>query len=1211
MKKITLFIFLLVSVVTHADVDIGGYQLYVYNWYPYNFQNGYNLTISAAGTISGTYNIGVGVQNLVALGSADIFLGNTTSQSGTRTLCLGNNAADNGFSLGGAIGDFASMQGNNGFWIGNWGVGSNAFNLTISSNLFVHGNFTNTGRVTFSGIPGGAGQYLAVDVNGTVTAGTPTGGATGGGYIPGILTNTVDVLGFGISSASSDNTTAIQNAVNACAATNGGIVWLPDGYLHVAGTINLPGQITIKGMGNGEHSPYYDAVSGNAGQATKLIATTTNCIFRIYGTSTSRAGGDVIEDIGFVGPGLSGSMGVHNGGYGIISGGVSGHDATDHLQITRCAFTGLQYPIWLDQNDSTHISSCWINSCANGIIISNASVFTSIDGACNIADNGDLTAANTSGYGVWIGSGCASTSIEGNFFVRNLTNQIADFGASTLIVGNRFYLDANGWGISAWGNLIVLNGLGATVEANTAMGVAVTCTGSIAGSDSTACTFPNNWVDLAPSSSFGSVLPLVAGSGVTLTGNNNGNVTIAASGGGGSSLYNPAFYTTNASSQITPVGQTTNQMTTNITGNGVTNILGGSGAGANNGTNVSYSTDGTNFYGPDFIQLTTGGNRTTLDKSGITSTSFNGNGSGLSNITATSVSGWNTNQSFYQLDVVKSYSASGSKIQTTGTWSGSSHSVTVASAATWKTNEGIWLQAAGSPGTNLVTVVTAIAGNVLTLRDATTTGQTTLRVQHDDTFAISNACYDAYTNGGGLVYLQGRNTNGCDGYYRVNGPLVSYANSIITFPLNTNYSGIPRTVSIIGEGRGGLPDNVNGVYWGTAIESFDAQNIGATSFPSTIGCLAFNEITGANYGTNFEAINLRIDHLSIFNAANTGLGAVGCGNALACSIGESGDFGAYSVTPSTGAVPFPTVSCIGVFLPQVKNNIDVVVGPCQIIGYELNLLVGELAILNRPNIQLGNTGIDFFNPLAANFGSVSIQSCVYPIELDATNIGAPMQLALTIEEAPSASPFATIADWNDLRGNIATGVVTYQIFSTQTGTYKGITLLPTSETNNVSFVDLTKPPTLVAAQLTGLLPALNASQLTSLNASQLTAGTVPNSALPSTFTYGSPQLGMTNGVNVGIAMGFNTYYTNNYTSHRITETIDLSLTDQISTPVLIGVYPFQANGTPRMPRYVGTPLGVAAATTNSINLNMGVGEWFAITNIAGTASVVTNEVQIW
>ena len=124
--------------------------------------------------------------------------------------------------------------------------------------------------------------------------------------------------------------------------------------------------------------------------------------------------------------------------------------------------------------------------------------------------------------------------------------------------------------------------------------------------------------------------PGTFGSGLTFSG---GTVT-ATGGGGGSSLYNPAFYTTNASSQITPVPQTTNQMMTNITANGVTNIWGGSGAGANNGTNVVYSTDGTNFYGPDFIQLTTGGNRTTLDKSGITSTSFNGNGGGLTALNA-------------------------------------------------------------------------------------------------------------------------------------------------------------------------------------------------------------------------------------------------------------------------------------------------------------------------------------------------------------------------------------------------------------------------------------------------------------------------------------------------------------------------------------------------------------------------------------------------
>lgn len=687
----------------------------------------------------------------------------------------------------------------------------------------------------------------------------------------------------------------------------------------------------------------------------------------------------------------------------------------------------------------------------------------------------------------------------------------------------------------------------------------------------------------------------VYSNGLTLNGS---RITSWPSGGSGGFNGSSVYFTTNVGLVVWPIF--TNVTSTNVFVNsGVTNTYGGS-PGQINGTNQSASLQNSNLWGAGYDAVITQNGTSSMSPAGVTSFSFNGNGSGLSNITATGVSGWNTNQSFYQLDVVKSYAASGSKIQTTGTWSGSSHSVTVASAATWKTNEGIWLQAAGSPGTNFVTVVTAIAGNVFTLRDATTTGQTTLRVQHDETFAISNAFYDAFTNGGGFVYLPGRNTNGVDGYYRVNAPFNPNGNCILGFPLNTTYSGVPATIYIEGEVRGS--STTSGISGGCTLDALDAQQMSGT-FPSVIGSgMNFTVVTQPNYLTSFNCIDPHVDHLLILTQSATSESGINFLNAICGSIGD--DVFVY------GGGTYPSAASCGIGMPQWKNNTHCRVGQCTVVGYQTGILCAETCDLDRPWIQQCNLGLNVLQGIQPVIGSVNFLQNTHNFWIDGGATQCHLQINAMIENT-STGPYANGDDFHDVNGLIAGGYVHYVEYSDGASAFVPIVTSPSNETNSINLYNDGQAPYLVASQLTGQLPALNASQLTSLNASQLTAGTVPSSALPSTFTYGSPQLGMTNGVNAGIAMGFNTYYTNNYTSHRITETIDLSLTDQISTPVLIGVYPFQANGTPRMPRYVGTPLGVAAATTNSINLNMGVGEWFAITNIAGTASVVTNEVQIW
>lgn len=88
---------------------------------------------------------------------------------------------------------------------------------------------------------------------------------------------------------------------------------------------------------------------------------------------------------------------------------------------------------------------------------------------------------------------------------------------------------------------------------------------------------------------------------------------------------------------------------------------------------------------------------------------------------------------------VRSYGASGSDYQTTGSVAAGSKRLTVKSAGDFAAGEGIYIAEAGSHGTALVTTVTAVSLNVITLHDAAATSVSNSTVQHDDTTAIMDA----------------------------------------------------------------------------------------------------------------------------------------------------------------------------------------------------------------------------------------------------------------------------------------------------------------------------------------------------------------------------------------------------------------------------------------------------------------------------------------
>ncbi|GGO22286.1 hypothetical protein [Deinococcus humi] len=79
---------------------------------------------------------------------------------------------------------------------------------------------------------------------------------------------------------------------------------------------------------------------------------------------------------------------------------------------------------------------------------------------------------------------------------------------------------------------------------------------------------------------------------------------------------------------------------------------------------------------------------------------------------------------------------SGSPAQTTGSIGAGGTALTVADASTFAVGHGVFVLGAGGGITPLVTVITAVNGAVLTLRDAAVQGVAGARVQHDDTEAL-------------------------------------------------------------------------------------------------------------------------------------------------------------------------------------------------------------------------------------------------------------------------------------------------------------------------------------------------------------------------------------------------------------------------------------------------------------------------------------------
>lgn len=360
----------------------------------------------------------------------------------------------------------------------------------------------------------------------------------------------------------------------------------------------------------------------------------------------------------------------------------------------------------------------------------------------------------------------------------------------------------------------------------------------------------------------------------------------------------------------------------------------------------------------------------------------------------------------HTFDVVVAYNGSGCATITTGSITNGTPTLTVASAATFKVNQGILVVGAGPGGDNLVTTITALVGNVATLAVNASTTVSNVRVQHDDTVAINAAIAAAFNNGGGVVYLTKRGTDDQTGIYRCNGPWNPITNSIITCPQTTNtavYSD-NRRINFIGECVGLLDDEQSNVLSGVAIESLHTNVAGSGEFPAVIG---ISDVSTDAW--EWQKVDFYFDRCMIMVPGNPTFGGL---QLRKCSQATLGDefkiFAQDSQRQDTPELPDAGSNSTGLAMPGNLNNALLRIGSGEISGFRNGIVPGEHTHFRGTQIYRCYVALLFRHfgghPI---IGDVAAESCAYYIAHEAVSTGnQPVPIDLRWECEDNAQNFS-------------------------------------------------------------------------------------------------------------------------------------------------------------------------------------------------------------
>lgn len=268
---------------------------------------------------------------------------------------------------------------------------------------------------------------------------------------------------------------------------------------------------------------------------------------------------------------------------------------------------------------------------------------------------------------------------------------------------------------------------------------------------------------------------------------------------------------------------------------------------------------------------------------------------------------------------IASFGASGSAVTTTGSINAASTSLTVASASSFAVGQGIYVAGAGAAGVPLITTITAIAGSTITLAAAASLSVSGALVQHDDTAAIQ-AALNLITTVHHLTLIFD------SAFYRVNGPINTATDSILTVPYDTGFvDGRPRVLRMFGQST-----MVGDVTWspsqsGTIIQSdkIGVPSAGGWLNTSILNCKA--PYLGNSFGELFYLISLVTVHIKdmVFrtydNPQLCGLDLLMCWNAILENVNVDTGVSPEGSTDFGGTTPpasEPTHGAFGLRLPR-------------------------------------------------------------------------------------------------------------------------------------------------------------------------------------------------------------------------------------------------------------------------------------------------------
>jgi hypothetical protein len=376
---------------------------------------------------------------------------------------------------------------------------------------------------------------------------------------------------------------------------------------------------------------------------------------------------------------------------------------------------------------------------------------------------------------------------------------------------------------------------------------------------------------------------------------------------------------------------------------------------------------------------------------------------------------------------VLDFGASGSAITTTtsGTNSSGATNITVASSATFKDGQGIFIAGAGVAGVHYIGTINGTPTDATHIAITPATSTTVLAgalVQHDDTAAFNAALAAVGAAGGGEVFAH-------NGFYRVNGAFGSQ-NGIIEFP-QLGFSGVaPTQIRLVGESVERISGNqpqTQGCYLDATQRS--AFTPGAGTYPAVITGRAHAPTgAGVEYPTTFNFVCGEVENFHIRVAPNSQIGGINFHNVVDAQVRNVQiDTG---VAPLFASVVQPThPESVGVILPSVNNNAQVSVEHCSVLGLYAGYLSSEHTHFRDSYASICWIGLDLELGGHAITGDIGLETNHTAIRFNDYTV---VDLQVSTESDRSSGFWMQSAvDFDDVTGQ-AHGSITYEM--TEAGT---------------------------------------------------------------------------------------------------------------------------------------------------------------------------------